>query len=470
MRLKSLIILFSILVLGCSNNQVKEEKLVTIQEEREYLKKYGETLSLEEILEIAKERNLDLRIKGLEREIATLDKKIAFGNFLPTITLGGSYTRLNDEIDIEMDLNMPAISIPGLGSLSLPSSLQTKLIDKSFYTTGVAAQIPIFVPSTWYLYSAMKKGENISQLAESLANKMLQLQVMSEYFYILALESESETLNNSLKSTLELEKKVETSLKVDGVLEWELQKVQAFVESQRIALNKNQRDLRIAKMALKRTLNLNLQEDIEIEKIEVDEVSLPTLEDCVYKALNGNEILQITEKGKEISEDLKKIAITNFLPKIVLGGGYINNSNQTLVDPDFLYGNVTGIISIFNGFKNINEYKKAVRREKIGELTLEKQFMTTVLEVTKAYENVKTSGELLRMAKLNYEAEKGKLNQRKVERKVEMIGDEEYYQALAEYNEALSLKEKAQYQYEMALGALSIAMGESPFRGGKLGI
>ena len=94
MRLKSLIILFSILVLGCSNNQVKEEKLVTIQEEREYLKKYGETLSLEEILEIAKERNLDLRIKGLEREIATLDKKISFGNFLPTITLGGSLYKI----------------------------------------------------------------------------------------------------------------------------------------------------------------------------------------------------------------------------------------------------------------------------------------------------------------------------------------------------------------------------------------
>ena len=38
------------------------------------------------------------------------------------------------------------------------------------------------------------------------------------------------------------------------------------------------------------------------------------------------------------------------------------------------------MISIFNGFKNVNEYKKVVRREKIGELTLEKQFMTTILE------------------------------------------------------------------------------------------
>ena len=40
-------------------------------------------------------------------------------------------------------------------------------------------------------------------------------------------------------------------------------------------------------------------------------------------------------------KNLKKIAITNFLPKIVLGGGYINNSNHTLADPDFLFGNVS---------------------------------------------------------------------------------------------------------------------------------
>lgn len=463
MKLKSLIIFLSLLIIGCSNTQIKEEKFVTVQEEREYLEKYGNTLSLKETLEIARERNLDLRIKELEREIATLDKKIAFGNFLPSITLGGSYTRLDDNINLEMGL--PSVSF-GPIQLPLPSSFETKLIDESFYTTGVAAQIPIFVPSTWYLYSARQKGEDISKLAESFADKMLQLQVMSEYFYILALESEKDTLINNLKSSQELEKKVETSLKVEGVLEWELQKVQALVESQKIALNKNGRDLKIAKMNLKRTLNLNLQEDIKLESIESVEVELPTLEDCIYNALNGNEILQITEKGKEINEDLKKIAITNFLPKIVLGGGYINNSNQTLADPDFLFGNVTGVISIFNGFKNVNEYKKAVRREKIGELTLEKQFMTTVLEVTKAYENVKTTQELWRMAKLNYEAEIGKLNQRKVERRVEMIGDEEYYKALAEYNEALSLKEKVQYQYEMALGALSIAMGKAPFRGG----
>lgn len=472
MKIKSLIVFLILFLFGCSNNKPKDEKLVTVQEEREYLQKYGTSLSLDEVIEIARDRNLDLRIKRLETEIASLDRKIAFGNFLPSITLGANYTKLDDPINLEMGLPSlpPALSLlPQIGGFlsKLPKSIETKLVDESFQTVGIAAQIPIFVPSTWYLYSARKKGEDISKLAESFADKMLQLQVMSEYFYILALESERETLINNLKSSEELERKAEVSLKVEGILDWELKKVQTLVESQKISLNKNERELKIAKMKLKRTLNLNLQEDIVLEKIDTKVVELPSLEECVYNSLNGNELLKIREKGKEINTDIKKIAITNFLPKIILGGGYLNNSNSTLADPDFLFGHVSGVLSIFNGFKNVNEYKKAVRREKIGELTLEKQFMTTVLEVTRAYDNVETAQEFLNMAEKNYQAEMGRLKQKSAEKRVEMIGEEEYYKALAEYNTALSLKEKAQYQYKMAYGALSIAMGNNPLRGGK---
>ena len=40
-----------------------------------------------------------------------------------------------------------------------------------------------------------------------------------------------------------------------------------------------------------------------------------------------------------------------------------------------------------------------------------------------------------------------------------MIDDEEYFAALSSYEKALSMKKKANFQYEMALGALKIAMG-----------
>lgn len=471
MKNKILIFLCFLLAVGCTNTEPKKpDEKISALSGAEYLAQYGKTISLDEALKIARERNLDLRVKALEREIASLDKKIAFGNFLPSINVMGGYTRLDDEIKMDIDVSELSSAFNNLHlPLSLPSTMTSRFVDKSFYTFGVSAQIPIFVPSTWYLYSARQKGEKISELAEQLADKMLQLQVMGQYYYILALQSEHSSLVNDLKSAKELEHKAEISLKVEAVLPWELEKVQALVKAKEFALNENQRDLETAKMNFMQTLNLNPLEssDIVLEEEIISPEKLPSLEDCIYSAVSGNEILKITETGRDVSTDMKKIAVTNFLPKIVLGGGYINNSNEILSSPDFLYGNVTGVLSIFNGFKNVNEYKKAVRREKIADLKLEKEFMTIIIETAKAYRNVEKAQEMMDISNLNFKAESGRLHQKKAERNVDMIGDDEYFEALSSYERALSMKKKADFQYEMALGALKIAMGTNPFEEGK---
>lgn len=465
---KKIFVLFCLAMLaGCSNTKPKEpEERVAALAGREYLEKYGKTISLDEAVEIAKERNLDLKVKSLEREISSLDRKIAFGNFLPSINVMGGYTKLDDNIDLNVDTSSLKTGVPQI-DMVLPSSMNSRFVDKSFYTFGVSAQIPVFVPSTWYLYSARKKGEKISGLVEDFAEKMMKLQVMGEYYYILALQSERAALENELKSAKELENKVKISLKVEAVLPWEYEKAKAFVKMKEYALNENERDLKNAKMRFMRTLNLNPLEDIELENEIIFPEEIPSMEDCIYSAVSGNEVLKIAETGKDVTNDMKKIAVTNFLPKIILGGGYINNSNEILSDPDFLYGNVTGVLSIFNGFKNINEYKKAVRREKIGELKLEKEFMTVVVETAKAYRNLEKARELQEIANLNFKGEKGHLHQKRAERKVDMIGDEEYFRAVSSYESAFAMKKKADFQYAMALGSLKIAMGQDPFKEGK---
>ncbi|WP_300362214.1 TolC family protein [Fusobacterium sp.] len=472
MRKKLLVVFFSFLLLSCSNNQITPEEKVTNLQGKEYLKQFGSSISLEEAIKIARERNLDLKTKRLEREIASLDKKIAFGNFLPSINILGGYTKLDNQVDIGMETssltnNLP-FPLPPIVSHLIPSTLSTRFIDESFYTYGIGAQIPVFVPSTWFLYSARKKGEKISELAESLTDKMIQLQIMGEYFYILALQSEEEYLTNQLSSAKEIEKKAKISLKVDAILPWEVEKAKTLVKSREIALENNRRDLKIAKMNIMKSLNLNPLDDIVLEDINLSEKNLPELEECIYIALSQNEMLQILDTSKNISKDIKKIAISNFLPKIILGGGYVKNNNDIFVDSSVAFGNISGVISIFNGFKNINEYKKAARREKISELKLEKEFLTIIIETTRAYENVKKSKEICEMAELNYKAETGKIKQRSAEKNVGLIGDDEYYLSLASYQEALSLKKKADFQYQIALGALSIAMGQNPFiEGGK---
>ena len=89
--------------------------------------------------------------------------------------------------------------------------------------------------------------------------------------------------------------------------------------------------------------------------------------------------------------------------------------------------------------------------------------MTVIIETAKAYQNVEKAQELRYISGLNFKGEEGRLHQKKAERKVNMIDDEEYFAALSSYEKALSMKKKADFQYEMALGALKIAMGKNPF-------
>ena len=478
MKKKILALFFSFLLIGCSNNQEKkpEEKIATLTG-KDYLKQYGSSISLEEAIQIARERNLDIKTKRLEREVASLDRKIAFGNFLPSINVMGGYTKLDNQVDIGMDTSSLKNGLAGaLGSIDprlgqvvggalgkIPNTLSTRLVDESFYTYGVGVQMPVFVPSTWFLYSARKKGEKISELAENLTDKMIQLQIMGEYFYILALQSERDYLVNQLNSAKEIEKKARISLKVQGILPWELDKAKTLVKARELSLNNNERDLKIAKMNLMKSLNLNPLDDIVIEDISITQKEIPTLEDCIYEAISQNEILKISDTASEVSRDIKKIAISNFLPKVILGGGYIENNNDIFLDSSVGFGNISGVLSIFNGFKNINEYKKAVRRENISQMKVEKEFLTVIIETSRAYNNVKKARELCEIADLNYKAESGRIKQKNSEKKVGMIGEDEYLSSLSSYDEAFSMKKKADFQYQMALGALSIAMGKNPF-------
>ena len=104
--MKRFIIIFSsILLVSCSSldnekkQQIRMKSLADKESESKlYLQQYNNKLSLDRAIQLSVDRNLTLKTKAIEQEIAKLDKRIAFGNFLPKISLGYSYTMLNDKI------------------------------------------------------------------------------------------------------------------------------------------------------------------------------------------------------------------------------------------------------------------------------------------------------------------------------------------------------------------------------------
>ena len=466
---KLLIIISSILLVSCSSLDSEKKQAIRMKsladkenESKKYFQQYNNTLTLDRAIQLSVERNLTLKTKTIEQEIAKLDRKIAFGNFLPKISLGYSYTMLNDKIMGET--RDTALPIP----LPIPLGLETRLVDKNLSLFSVNAQMPIFVPATWFLYSARQKGENISSLTRDLTEKMIKLQTIGQYHYILALESEKEYLKQELESAKEFNKSAKIALEAEAILPWEYEGTEQIVQMREYALKQNARDLQSAKMSLMNNLDMYPLLDFQLEKPQYNEdVKIPTLEETIYEALKNSELIQIREGAEDISKDVTKIAISNFLPKIVLTGGYFNTSNAALTDPDFFMGTLGGMFSIFNGFQNVYEYKKARKNQEIAFIKREEEIMKVIFETVNAYNSLESSREERDIALKNFAVNTGRFNQKKLEKETDSIDNWEYIQGVAEYEKALSLKEKAEYKYRVSLATLNMLTGKDTFAKGE---
>ena len=466
---KLLIIISSILLVSCSSLDSEKKQAIRMKsladkenESKKYFQQYNNTLTLDRAIQLSVERNLTLKTKTIEQEIAKLDRKIAFGNFLPKISLGYSYTMLNDKIMGET--RDTALPIP----LPIPLGLETRLVDKNLSLFSVNAQMPIFVPATWFLYSARQKGENISSLTRDLTEKMIKLQTIGQYHYILALESEKEYLKQELESAKEFNKSAKIALEAEAILPWEYEGTEQIVQMREYALKQNARDLQSAKMSLMNNLDMYPLLDFQLEKPQYNEdVKMPTLEETIYEALKNSELIQIREGAEDISKDVTKIAISNFLPKIVLTGGYFNTSNAALTDPDFFMGTLGGMFSIFNGFQNVYEYKKARKNQEIAFIKREEEIMKVIFETVNAYNSLESSREEREIALKNFAVNTGRFNQKKLEKETDSIDNWEYIQGVAEYEKALSLKEKAEYKYRVSLATLNMLTGKDIFAKGE---
>lgn len=466
---KLLIIISSILLVSCSSVDSEKKQALRMKsladkenESKKYFQQYNNTLTLDRAIQLSVERNLTLKTKTIEQEIAKLDRKIAFGNFLPKVSLGYSYTMLNDKIMGET--KDTALPIP----LPISLGLETRLVDKNLSLFSVNAQMPIFVPATWFLYSARQKGEDISSLTRDLTEKMIKLQTIGQYHYILALESEKEYLKQELESAKEFNRSAKIALEAEAILPWEYEGTEQIVQMREFALKQNARDLQSAKMSLMNNLDMYPLLDFQLEKPQYNEdVKMPTLEETIYEALKNSELIQIREGAEDISKDVTKIAISNFLPKIILTGGYFNTSNAALSDPDFFMGTLGGMFSIFNGFQNVYEYKKARKNQEIAFIKREEEIMKVIFETVNAYNNLESSREERDIALKNFAVSTGRFNQKKLEKETDSIDNWEYIQGVAEYEKALSLKEKAEYKYRVSLATLNMLTGKDIFAKGE---
>ncbi|MGL4980419.1 MAG: TolC family protein [Fusobacteriaceae bacterium] len=447
-----LIFLFS----GCSStdyskirDEEREKLLLKESESREIISKTGESISLEEALSLGEKRNSSIKIVKIKSEIAKIDKNIAFGNFLPKITAIGAYNQFNEGVYGQT----AGVELP------FGIELETRLVDKNFYTAGLSATLPIFTPTAWYLYSARKKGMDISKEIEDFQIKKVRVEIINSYYHIAALQSEESYLKESMKHAGELMKNAKIGLETESIMPWQYEQSEQFLKSREFAMNKNSRDLTQAKMKFLKLLDLYPLVDFKIENSEKFSDKNVELNDAIYSALENNSLLKIEDIAHGVKKDIVKIAIAEFLPKIALTGGYSRNNNTAVVDPLIMNGSLMGAVNLFNGFQNINNYKKSKKNLEIADIEREESAAKVILETVNAFNFYQEVRENLELAEKNYSIVTQKHHEKKIQKELDMITDEEFLLILAEKEKAFAIMKSCQYRYEISLALMELVVG-----------
>ncbi|MBN2372692.1 TolC family protein [bacterium] len=403
-------------------------------------------VSLEDCVRIALRNNLQGETAQIQARIKKLERKTAFANFLPSLELKADYTLWDHQ---------PMVKA-GEGPTG-PTYRGTH--DTDILKFVVEAQMPILAPSTWYLYAMHKRGEEIGGLLLEYTRQMVTMQVTALYYQCLALEEKGNSLASSVVSAETLQDQISVYYSEGLVSEWQMKQAEAMVIARRMELNNTARGLRDAKACLLVAMGLSPLAEIRL----LTEVPLKppdgTLEELVLQALLHNPQLHISDRTVEISKDHARIAITNFLPNLMGFASFTHTSDSYVFDPDYWMSGLAGVLSVFNGFASINEYKAAREREREATVQREEACLTMMLQVIKAYLNLENADDALALAEKSLAVAEGRLAEIEAQWEEGMVKPSERLAAIAESEGAGSNVTNARFIRQVSIATLLNVLG-----------
>lgn len=398
-------------------------------------------LNLDACIRIALENNLDVRTAQLQQRIATLERKIAFANFLPVLDVGYMHYEFDPAIALEL-------------------SDTTLRIDK-VRTITWQANMSIFNPATWFLYAMHKRGAEIAELVTMYIRQVTVLQITVLYYQCLSLEEMDHALDSEVTAALETEKRLR-SLRDEGLVSaWQADQAQVLVQTRRVERQRIQRELRRAKAELLAAMGLSPVAEITLAAQTPLETPGGTLEDRIAEALLSHPHLRIADRNIELQKEQVKIALSNFLPQ-VFGFATYPDSIDDFVDTSgqWVYG-LSGTMTLFNGFANVNEYKAARARREESFLQREQASLTVILEVMRAHLMLETAAEQAAVAQSAYDVAVERVVEAEQKWREGLIDSSEMLDLAAQRDKARVQAIAAKFQHQVGIATLLNVMGKT---------
>ena len=292
------------------------------------------TLSLTECRALSIENNKELRMARLHEQGAYYQRKAAFTKYLPKISANGMYMRTGDEISLLSDeqkntlshlvdvVNIPDLPLNAVGE-KLTDALRTDT--RNMTAAAIMLTQPVFMGGKIRAYNRITDyAEQIAGIQTDLQLQNLIVEVDETYWKIVELRSKKELAEGYIKLIETLDNDVSQLIaegfatKADGL------SVKVKLNEAKVTLIQVDNGLSIMKMLMCQLCGLDMDTDLTLtdEMNEDGSDTMPDYADGSDRAPDRPE-LRILERAVRIDEEKVKIARSEFMPSVVLTGGYM---------------------------------------------------------------------------------------------------------------------------------------------------
>jgi outer membrane protein TolC len=406
-----------------------------------------EPLDLDECLNIALRNNLLLRQAEIEAGIAKLDRKIAFANFLPMVEVSGQ----------AVTLDYPPMLRAGEDPAGNDIFIQTR--DKTVRDSAIEIQWAVFRPSTWFLYAARRRGEEIGNLMKEYTRQRVRLEVTSQYFHCLAIREAVQAMENRVAAAKRLVHETElksgqglaTRLQVE---ETQLNLLANHTEQERL---KNSEEIAyvdlMALMGLLPTRKCMLAQSGPLKTSEAD------INDLITEAMLNHPLLQVSDRKVEINRQMVDIALADFFPSLIGFGGASYTSDSYMKYSSTLSAGIMGVMTVFNGFSNVNHYRIAREKQKGSWLQREEMCLSVILQVLRAHAALTDCQKDALLAEKNLELASKRLHQTEAKSREGMASPLEVLHMTTLKDDAWKNQRIAHYRVQVSVEVLRHAIG-----------
>ena len=417
----------------------------------------AQPLSLQDAIEIAMTNNYEIRKADLDTELARLGRKTAFSAFLPQVTASIDYS------DYDKD--------------PLTSS-------QDFSTEKLNVGMPIFMPSTWFLYAAARHGVAAGAISAHYTRQSIALKTTQNYFNILIQQDLIKAYETQLAAA------TTNALRIGGLAQeglfakWEGDQAVYQAESREVQLNQAKRQLEVLRARFLADLGLDpgadftLNGDTETTTIasllppaaEPDAPADPrqaktfrasdaSLEELVLHSLTNHPLLSLADRQVVMQEHAVRQAFCDFIPTLSAfatknwTGNDVNSRSENLVM------GFSGTWTIFNGFANVANVQANKAKQRKAELERENTFLSIIVNIVSADANLRDARDAEVIRKRGYDVAAAKFADYDAKNREGLIPLGDALDAQAAMDMAQVEMVKSRYQVKTALAALEFAAG-----------